>query len=239
MSSPFFRLVWRFNALAIAAASTIAVFIGLFAAYHVAREVFRLPYQANDAVRLEPQPAATGNPADTQAKALRTDLDVGHFQHIGGTRHYYASIVGAQIYDYRTSSKEATGTRNMIFFDADTMESRKLLASDDTLIIETRELREEGQPSDATPKAMLFSLVEADTNKDGMLNVNDARALALSRVDGSGLERLTGIAGQLRGEIVKAGGAELTLIVEEAHKLYAHAVDLATFKVTHTKELVR
>ena len=239
MTSPFFRLVWRFNALAIAVASVIAVFIGLYAAYHVARDVFRVPYQAADAVRLEPQPTATDKPGEPQATALRTDLDVGHFQYIGGTRHYYASVVGAQSYDYRTSSKEATSTRNMIFFDADTMESRKLLASDDTLIIETRELREEGQPSDAMPKAMLYSLVEADTNKDGMLNANDARTLALSRVDGSGLERLTGIAGQFRGEIVNAGGAGLTLIVEDTHKLHAHAVDLATFKVTRTKELVR
>lgn len=239
MTSPFFRLVWRFNALAIAVASVIAVFIGLYAAYHVARDVFRVPYQAADAVRLEPQPTATDKPGEPQAKALRTDLDVGHFQHIGGTRHYYASVVGAQSYDYRYSSKEATSTRNLIYFDADTMESRKLLTTDDTLVIETRELRGEGQPADTAPSAMLFSLVETDSNKDGMLNANDARTLALARVDGSGLERLAGITGQFRGEIVKAGGAELTLIVEDDHKLVAHAVDLATFKVTRTKELMR
>ncbi len=215
------------------------MFIGLFAAYHVAREVFRVPYQAGDAVRLEPQPAATDQPAAPQAKPLRTDLDVGHFQHIGGTRHYYAPLQGAQSYDYRYSSKEATSTRNMIFFDADTMESRKLLDSDDTLIIETRELRSEGQSSDTAPKALLFSLVESDSNKDGMLNANDARTLALARIDGSGLERLPGITGEFRGDIVKADGSELTLVVEDNHKLLAYAVDLSTFKATRSKELVR
>lgn len=238
MSNSFFRTLWRFNALAIAVCGLLGIFVGMFAAYHVARDVFRTSYQAQDIARVEP--AETAKPGDPATPNVQTGFSTGYFSVIRGTTNLQAPIIAKQSYDFRYSSKDASSTRNFLFYDTATGSSRKLLADEKQLIVAHSELRPDGETGATAPKALLFHIVEADTTKDGILSHADAITFALARTDGSGLTRLDLKGAGSHGQSVSADGATLILFVEEAAGvLKAHHVDLSTFKITRTDAIAR
>ena len=233
MSKSFFSYVWRFNALAIAAVSAIGLFVVSYAAFQIARDVFYRPYQAQDIARVEPK----GNPGSPPP--VRTDLAVANFSPIRGTETLWAQLMATQAYDYRYSSKEASSTRNVIFYDVKSGQSRKLLPNDDTVVIDTREFRDEDPQGTKPPKALLFSFIEKDTNGDGLLNHQDGVTLALSQANGEGLTRIEEARGQLKGETLVAAANEIVVMTERDGALKALHIDLASFKVTKSEAVVR
>ena len=233
MRKGFFSYVWRFNALAIAAVSALALFVGTYAAFQVARDIFYRPYQAQDIARVETKDGADAPPQ------LRTDLSVMNFSPIRGTDTLWAHLTATQSYDYRYSSKEASSTRNVIFYDVKSGKSRKLLPNDNAVIVDTRELREDDPQGTKPPKALLFSFIEKDTNGDAILNYQDGATLALSQANGEGLTRIGEAAGQLKGETLVTAANELVAMVEKDGALKALHIDLANFKVTRTEPVVR
>lgn len=237
MSNRFFRTLWRFNALAIAVCGLLGIFIGLFAAYHIARDVFRKPYQAQDIARVEP--ADTAKPGDASEPGVATGFSPGHFSAVRGTTILSAPVVAKQSYDFRYSSKDVSSTRNFIFYDTATGTSRKLLADEKQLIVAHHELRPDGDNTTSAPRAMLFEIIEADTTKDGILSHADATTFALSRADGQGLTRLNLKGDGQHGQSVSADGATLILFVGETGAITAHHIDLATFKVTRADAIAR
>jgi hypothetical protein len=233
MPKGFFRAIWRFNALAIAAVSCLALFVGAYAAFQIARDLFHRPYQAHDIARVEPKDG-TGAPPN-----LRTDLAVMSFSPIRGTETLWAQLTATQAYDYKYSSKEASSTRNFIFYDVKSGRSRKLLPNDNAVIIETRELREDDPQGTKPPKALLFSFIEKDSNGDGILNHQDGVTLALAQANGEGLTRIEETSGQFKGETLVTAANEIVVMNERDGALKALHIDLATFKVTRTEPVVR
>ena len=233
MPKGFFRAIWRFNALAFAAVSCLALFVGAYAAFQIARDVFYRPYQAHDIARVDPK-NGTGAPPN-----LRTDLSVMNFSPIRGTETLWAHLSATQSYDYRYSSKEASSTRNVIFYDVKSGLSRKLLPNDNTVIVDTRELREDDPQGTKPPKALLFSFIEKDTNGDGLINHQDGVTLALAQANGEGLTRIEEANGQLKGETLVAATNEIVVLTERDGVLKALHIDLATFKVTKSEAVVR
>jgi hypothetical protein len=233
MPKGFFRAVWRFNALAIAAVSCLALFVGAYAAFQIARDVFHRPYQAHDIARVETKDGAAVPPR------VRTDLSVASFSPIRGTETLWAHLTAKQAYDFRYSSKEASSTRNVIFYDVKSGRSRKLLSNDNAVIVDTRELREDDPKGTKPPKALLFSFIEKDTNGDGILNHQDGVTLALAQANGEGLTRIEEASGQLKGETLVAAANEIVVMNERDGALKALHIDLATFKVTKSEAVVR
>ncbi len=233
MPKGFYRAIWRFNALAIAAVSALGLFVGSYAAFQIARDVFYRPYQAHDIARVEPQDGTGALPK------LRTDLSVASFSPIRGTETLWAQLTATQSYDYRYSSKEASSTRNVIFYDVKSGKSRKLLPSDDAVIADTRELREDDPQGTKPPKALLFSFIEKDTNGDGVLNHQDGVTLALAQSNGEGLMRIEEFSGELKGETLVTAANEIVVMTERDGALKALHIDLASFKVTKSAAVVR
>ena len=231
MPKHVFGLVWRFNALAIAAVSSLALFIGLYGAYQIARDLFRRPYEAHDVARV----SVPGSPENTSN--VRTDLVVSRFTPIRGTPTLWAPLEATQTYDYRVSRKVASSTRNYVFYDTAAGTSHKLLSDDTHLITDARELRPEDADPKLPPKALFFAIIDADTNKDGILNSDDGVALALARPDGNGLERLEGAGGYFLGDSISASGNELVVVVRDDKAVKALHVDLETFKVKRTLDI--
>lgn len=234
MPRGFFRLVWRFNALAIAAVSAIVIFVGVFSAYHIARDLFRQSYQARDIARVEH--AADGDAAQPPVK---TDVSLTQFTPIRGSSILWASLEAHQTYDFRSSSKEASSTRNIVFYDMTKGESRKLLADDTRLIIERRELRNDEAPSNDPPRALFFLLIENDTDKDGLLTQRDEWTIAMSRLNGDGLTRIEGAVGSVHGMTLNASGNEAVAVVDSGGSLTALHIELEDFKVTRRVNLMR
>lgn len=237
MPKGFFRAIWRFNALTIAAVSALGLFIGSYAAFQIARDVFYRPYQAHDIARVEPQDGTTG--PGTPAPKIRTDLSVNRFSHIRGTDTVWAQLSATQSYDYKYSSKEASSTRNVIFYDLKTGQSRKLLPDDDRIVIETNELRDDDPQALKPPKALLFSLIEKDTNADGVLNTEDGVTIVLTRPNGEGLTRIEEARGSFKGEMLVSGSDNLVLMFEKDGQIKALHISLSSFKVTNTEPVAR
>lgn len=237
MSNTLFRALWRFNAVTIAVCGLLGIFVGLYVAYHIARDVFRTNYQAHDIARVEP--ADTKTPGDPTQPAVQTGFSTGQFIAVRGTTILAAPVIAKQSYDFRYSSKDASSTRNYLFYDRAAGTSRKLLADEKQLILSHSELRPDSDNGTSPPRAMLFHIIEADTNKDGILSSADDMSYALSRTDGSGLTRLDFKGGDSHGQTVSADGAMLVMFVEDAGAIKAQHIDLATFKVTRTDAIAR
>lgn len=231
MSPSFFRTLWKFNAVSIAVLSLIGILIGLSAVFYIAKDIIRTKYRLHDTARI-----TRTSPA---GELIRTELDVQRFRKIAGTNTLYAPIEAEQKYDYSYSSKGVSSTRNWIFFDLTTGKSAKLLPDDERIILETRELRTEDTSDNTPPDALLFVIVEKDTNGDNVLNARDDRLFALTLPDGSNFTRLDGITGKPLGEHVNRAAKALTIITESEPKITAHTVDLATFKVSGSVDIQR
>lgn len=237
-----FRWIWRFNAVAIAGVSLIAMLIGAYAVFHIAREIIRRPYEIYDAARIvAPKDAAggkSGKASGVQSDA-RTNLSVLQFTAMRGTPILYAAITAHQDYDYSYSSKEASSTRNYAFYDRVTGASRTLFPDSAQVIFELRELWPDNAASNGSPKALLVSYVAADGNGDGMLNGKDQKIVALAKPDGTGLTAVSGTAMWTRGAFVDKAGGEAVLMIEGGDATEAVHVDLATFRVTKTQAIAR
>ena len=160
MSSPFFRNVWRFNALAIAAVSGLALIVGGYAAFQIARDVFHIPYQARDIARVDIAGQPGGDPSAGQEV-----LTTGSFTRIGGTPVLWAPVTGTQSYDYRASGKEASSIRNYLFYDTASGASRKLFNASAQVVVEALELRRpDADSSKRAPDALLISYIANDSN---------------------------------------------------------------------------
>ena len=232
MPKHFFGFVWRFNALAIAGVSLMALFVGTYAVFEIGRDVFWRPYRAHDVARVSPADGTGGG------SGVRTDLAVSRFSAIRGTTTLWSPVEATQTYDYRTSSKQASSTRNYVFYDTVAGTSHKLLEDDERLITEARELRADDPDARLPPKALFFALIEADTNKDGVLNNDDTVTLALARTDGRDLTRLEGSQGYFAGDSISANGNELILVVRDGKAVKALHIDLETFKVKRSVDVV-
>lgn len=235
MSPGFFRSVWRFNALAIALCGVIGVFVGLFAAYHVAREVFRRPYVANDLAHVAPaKSAANTDPAKTGPQVA---MRVGHFTRLRGTPIMMAQVNATETYDYGSSSKVANSARNVIFYDIAIGSSRRLLPDDTKLVLSTSEVRAETDDASRAPRALIHRLIEADSNKDGLLNANDGATLALSNADGSALTRIDIGGSTTISHTLTADASAIVIMVGSSTETKALHVDATTFKVIRTDTL--
>lgn len=231
MSSRFFRNLWRLNAITIAICGLLGVAIALFAAVKIASDVFRWTYRAQDIARVKL--------ADPAKPAIQTEFAAGQFRPVRGTTIAMAPLIAKQTYDYSYSSKDATSERNYVFYDTVSGISLKLLPQDTQIVLSHTELRADGEDGAAAPKAMLFQLVETDSNADGILSHADKATLALSRNDGSELTRLDLAPTSMHGTIVTADGATLVIFIADDNGLSAQHVDLKTFKIVRADTLPR
>jgi hypothetical protein len=228
MSNRIFRLIWRFNALAIAVCGLLGLFVGSIVAVQLARELFRTPYQARDIARTNTEAPGGGAPG------VQEKLSVSSFSRINGTNVLWAPVTVDQTYDYRYSSKEAASTRNYLLYDSTTGTTRSLLDNNRQIILEARELRRPDGDMKAPPEALFFSVVEKDTNGDGILSGTDKISIALCRPDGQGLTKINDANGRTTGELVSDDGHTLIVMQDDSGRITATHLDLTTFKVTKT-----
>jgi hypothetical protein len=82
----------------------------------------------------------------------------------------------------------------------------------------------------------LYTLVKADTTKDGQLSSADQKTLAISDVGGKGYTELVSGVDQVLGDAYKDGDI-LLLIYRTGDKNFLARVDLASRKVIKTTEI--
>lgn len=232
MRRSFFGLVWRFNALAIAAVSMISLVLGSYALAGLGLSLWRTKYDVQDMARVDPAPNDGTQP--TQSRIDTTVAPQG-FTEMAGTSLLVSPVTAKQTYDLSYASKTASSTRNLLFYDRATSESRKLLPDNTKLILGHTELRPDsatnGAARDKPPLALFLSIIDADTTGDGILNGDDKTTVMLSRFDGQQLTRFDDVKGTLNGSALTADAKEIVLMMLDGSATTAVHIDLADFKI--------
>ncbi|MEL7542977.1 MAG: hypothetical protein AAGJ70_04310 [Pseudomonadota bacterium] len=200
--NPFFRTVWRFNALAFAVGVSLVTALAAYALYgtvkrHVAPRVTNVASAPS-----EQRPQAL-SPSTIRFGGLR-DLHVG--------RTVWAPIVTQETYRSGIAAKATSSNRNYVVVELATGRAVQVFEDNAGLIIEARAVfgeRDRRQP----PRALVFSVATEDTNNDGRLSRNDALGITIARADGSGATRLN-----VRGALLAVHAApdeEVALFVRD------------------------
>lgn len=179
----FFRNLWRFNAIALAAASVLFIVLLLFVAalffYGQAR-----PRQVTNVVNVGDQ------------GAVSNEFSLGRVGAIAGTPYVQVSLFRGQSYGGPGSLPPKRSDRNVVnllLVNISTNETRWLFDGAGQLIVENYSMfdRMKTASDDArTVVGSFYVVVDRDTNGDKRLCENDSVTLAASAADGTGYRKL-------------------------------------------------
>jgi hypothetical protein len=231
MSKPrsFFRIIWKFNAIAIACASVIGILLGGLALYEFTNHMLRQRQVTNIAVAA---------PESGQPEQKIATYDIGQFTKMRGSEVLWAPLHLRQKFQASYRSKAARSVANYVFYDPKTGKDSKLLQSNAQIIIQTHYLARDPHEKNTPIQALAFEIVEKDTNGDGVMTRSDARRLALSKPDGTNLKRLPQMYAGILGTFVLEDGT-LVLLVRHGEKVQALHVSGDTFTVAATQAVNR
>jgi hypothetical protein len=183
----FFHCVWQFNALAIAGAAVVCILLGLYAAATIFKQQTR-SRRVTNVVNVSEQ------------DKISEEFTLGVPITLPGTGYARVPLDRGQSYgaSYYSKSSEQNVV-NYLFLNTSTNESRwlfegagQLLTTSQVLLAKLTSPRDEQKAV-----AMIYTVVERDSNGDNRLTEKDAISLATSAVDGDkyrklveGIERL-------------------------------------------------
>ncbi|WP_020177727.1 hypothetical protein [Methylopila sp. M107] len=234
-SNPFFRFVWRANALLILfAALGTALVLGAFAAFNLAP----LLREFTDGPDFHPAPkqGEQKDPAAEPAGGVR----IGSFQASGDV--YYAPLYRtldrdeAKPASFSKSSGYDARALNLVFFDPAKDEVRRLLPDERGLITQQTTLRD-GNDLSGRVRALLLTYIPADTDGDGRLDDGDAKRIILVRPDGSAMATLADGVDALDTTWRVDGAATLRYFTRVGEEVSFGEVDLDSFAVPAEKKV--
>ena len=188
----FFDYVWRFNALAIAAAAILCLLLGLYAGVSIFKQETRTRRVTN-----------VVNIGDKDK--ISEEFTLGTPSIIAGTQYVRAPLYRGQSYSGSTASYYSKSSEqnvvNYLFLNSSTNESWWLFENAGQLLISSQvlsnKLKKTIPDEQNAAIAILYTVVERDSNGDNRLTDKDAVSLAASDVDGTkyrklieGIERL-------------------------------------------------
>lgn len=237
MSRQINSWIWRFNAYVIAAAGLIAIALGTFALYQVSKNLLRQRHVG----ALATAPKTSTSPAN-QAAQSKPNFTIGRFGRIAGTPILRAAISSSEDRRRRYYSKTATATRNFIFYHMTSGRQHYLLPNNNAIIENQYDLRlplpSGGINTAAAPIALLYQLIDKDTNGDGLLSPRDRKTLALAQPDGSGLIRPNVSYNQMLGHAV-ISSKELVVLARQQDGVNAIHISLENFKVLRQMKITQ
>jgi hypothetical protein len=166
---PFFRFIWRINALALFAAAAVTVVVGGWAALQIARELLAERRVSNQAIVAQQTPDGER-------------LEWGAVDILPGAKAARRDLLGEQDVAIGLGSsgyKTASSTRNILLIDLEGGPARRLFPTSDKLVLEARRLplQANGAESAASTTGFIITAVLADTDKDGRLTERDDKTL--------------------------------------------------------------
>jgi hypothetical protein len=169
-TNPFFRFVWRLNALILLGTAIIVSLIGLYALYELSKEYFEP--RRNEAVALTP-----GQPDVPQVRATRTEFSQADI--LPGGAHALLMLHQEQDVDrgFSSGGKTLGAIRNLILLDLGSGAATNLMPDDQGVVLNVERFPKTNGLV-ATPVAGLVALVATkDSNADGRLSQDDEAAL--------------------------------------------------------------
>ncbi len=209
----FFSVVWRINALLI-----LGVGIGAFALLLVGGALF-----VKDFMR----PRHTENVAYLAPDQVdKSGSELGSFEPVDGTSTLRAALRLTQDYSIGSVSKESSSVQNYLYVDTGTHASHWLIPDNRGLIVATTELPagRYGNRDESPLEAVVYELVDADSDSDKKLTKKDLITIAVSDPEGRSLVRLFKNVQRLNSAQL-AGKGKLVLFYTAQGQL--HVADIA------------
>ena len=220
----FFPLIWRINALVILAFGLAALSGLLFSAVLLYRDLTHARHAEGVLDIVEKQ-------ADTAKASL------GDFHAVEGTTVLRASLNLRPDSAAGYSSKGTSPKKNYLYFDTLSHASYWLMPGNRGVILGTTELSSPSteQPERATLQAIVYELVDADTNGDGKLTGDDLVTIGVSDPVGRRFVRLLSKVEHFNS--AHLGKGTLVVLYASSGKLRAAEVDLNSHKIVRESTL--
>lgn len=224
---PFFRRIWRFNAVALAVLAVAGLLAGILSVGLVAYDtLLRTRTTA---------PAAQVNNSNSGSQSANAEIKTfgGAFTRIRNTEIAWSPVWQTERRRAGYISKKSTPTRNYLFHDLTTGTTNRLFKTNDQLILNHHVLPKPGR---LAPSMILLEVVREDTSGDGYLTSSDDITLVAVRLDGQEHRNLaTGI--KTVTSDVHFSPTSTTLFVEVDEKLKALEIDPQQRRLVRTTEL--
>ena len=237
-SKMFFRWLWRFNAVAIASVALMALAYGALAGVFIARDVLKIRNVAGVAPARSPEQTQAGK---TDVSGNESTLVPSGFSRIPGHDTLWSALRSRDRMTTSYYSKEATNTRDYVFYDMAAGTYHRLLDRDDALITSTAFLAPPLAGTDAqgaasawsnpATAALLITIIDKDSNGDGRLSDSDDKTIAIATPGGSGLKTLLTGVDEFLGHTVSRDGTATLMLRDHAGRTRALRVVLSDFKV--------
>lgn len=145
-------------------------------------------------------------------------------------------IYSDQSFDRAYFSKSSNSNRNYLFIDTETSEKRWLFNHTNYLIESSDKLRFGDFNSDKPVIAILYQLVQLDSNQDKRLSASDLSIVAVTNPDGSGYKELINEVDRVVDHTL-LNQTELFLIYQKAGIYYSTILNLESFEMSKTEKL--
>lgn len=178
----FYKSVWRFNAIVLMVAGILAIGVLLFAGYHILQDITRERGTRNIVNVSEDQ-------------AIDEKWELGRLYKIEGTAYVMVPLTSDQNYAQSYYSKSSNSARNYLFIDTKNNLRKWLFQTNEYLVADINFLLEKTyNAKDHKVRAILYTVIEKDTNRDKRLTDKDEMTIAISLPSGQGYKKiLTGI----------------------------------------------
>ncbi len=161
------------------------------------------------------------------------------FKSINGSTVLRASLEVKQEYSLASSSKSSYATQNYLFFDTANDSSYWLLPGFKGIIPTMTCLPEREQWSDSKVpvKAVVYELIERDSNKDGQITSADLKDIAISDPAGAHLTRVLENVDSFHSVHLLSNGTEAVVLYSAGGLPQAAHIDIATGKVLRNVQM--
>jgi hypothetical protein len=181
------------------------------------------------------------------------ELTLRSFRQLRGTKYFIAEITtsgGGSSYSSYSSGRwfefgDGGGglIRNLVFLDSESLQSHTLFDNNHSYIINMISFPPQppNSSSDEEPEIVpirwfVYEVAHQDTNQDGELNREDARAIGVSDVDGTRYQELIEDVLDIYNLTMLEGG-ELLVIYRQGGDRFATTIDLQTQEIIQTQQL--
>jgi hypothetical protein len=220
----FFRYLWNFNGLVVAVSGLLAIAVLAYVAFELYEDLLR-PRGTAAVVR------------DGPGRTTMDQLSFGGFSTAKGWHTLRIPLQSRGASPGYSSGGSGLLTRNFLFHDLNTGESRWLFPTHDQLIARHRPLTvANGGETEDFVLALYYEIVKADTNGDGRLGPDDPIVVALSLPDGQGYKEVVQEADRVIGTQAISDN-ELIVMFQSAESAYAAKLSLPGFELLSTTEL--
>lgn len=190
--------------------------------------------------RLGETPKSTEDVKDSNS-APKYTAALGGFQSLKGTPYLMAIMTSTgksradKLSSYESGSNGGQN-HNLVFLDANSLESRRLFNTNDYVIIQTDQYTQKVEGKDVT-QWLVHQVLKADTDGDKRLDQNDLRTVGISSANGTRyVEVLTGITEIFGLEMVKPG--QLVVVYGKDKAKTANIIDLDKRTIIATKPVI-